>query len=494
MRILNYIGLFIGIFFLFSCAEDKGNYDYKTLNEIEIDGFKPATEDNGVYTLLIGQHLKINPIIKCSLEENSELAYLWTLDQDTIGKVQELDWIVPDGTAFGEKAGRLIVTDLHTKINYYHNFTVVITNPFNQGYYIYSRDPEDNAIISFLSSKTEKPEFVNTDNIGGINLGKYPTFATCEYGYDNNSNETWHMYFAAREGEYSLIQTNTLTFSPTATLTADSYIGGNPDNYTFAPTYFYTGASKFFTSNGQLIGYNEGLLYRPAHLGDHKLAPWLSAPAALQNMALVVFDETTHRFLYLQSQEDDPLNGIIGDSYTYDKIIDFEGQELTGAEEEIVAGGPDGWDPIMKVITRDNNGLHFYTLTFDMSGADPQYKPVMTRDTYISIAGVNANTRAIMNGKTWYILIGNTIYKSPILIPELTKVKDIPEELGEVRAFNICDNGDKIIVATYQPDSQNEMKGSVYFLNSETGEILEPGYPNVTGEAVSILNTDYEGF
>lgn len=494
MRILNYIGLLIGIFFLASCAEDKGNYDYKQLNDIEIGGFKPTTDNNGVYTLLIGQHLKINPTIECTLEENKELAYLWTIDQDTIGKTKDVDWTVPEDITFGEKAGRLIVTDLKTGINYYHNFTVVITNPFNQGYYIYARDNDDNAIISFLSSKTENPEFVTTDNIGGIKLGKHPVFATCEFGYDNNSNTTWHMYYAAQQGEYNLIQTNTLTFAPVTTLTSDSYIGGNPNNYTFAPTYFYTGASKFFVSNGQLIGFNEGLLYRPAHLEGHTLAPWLNAPASLANAVLVAFDQTTHRFLYLQSQEDDPLNGIVGDSYTYDKIVNFEGSDLTSMEEEVVTGEKDGWDPIMKVITRDNEGLNFYTLTFDLSGSDPEYKPVMVRDTHIPMPGVNVNTKAIMYGKTWYILIGNTIYKSPILMPELTKVKEVPTELGEVKAFNLCDNGDKIIISTYQSNSSKEMKGSVYFLNSETGEILEPGYPNVTGETVCILNTDYEAF
>lgn len=494
MRSFNYIWLSLLVFCLFSCAEDKGNYDYKTLNNVEITGFKPATDNNGVYTLLIGQYLDIKPVVKQTQGEARDLAYLWMLDRDTIGKAAVINWQAPETMSFGEKAGRLVVTDQRTKISYYHNFTVVITNPFNQGYYVYARDEEDNAIISFLSSKTTDPEFVTTNSIGGMMLGKHPIFAACQFGYDENYNTTWHMYYAVREGQFDLIKTNTLTFTPTTTLTADSYIGGNPDgDKTFSPSAFYTGANQFFISDGQLVAYNEGILYRPAHLGDVRLASWLNTPASLQNQSLVVFDLVRHSFLYLQSQEDDPLNGIIGDSYTYDRVVDFEGSDLTSAQEMIVEGGADGRE-LLKVITRDGNNLNFYTFTFDISGADPDNKPVMVRDAQIPVNGLNENVQAVLYGKTWYILAGNTIYKSPILLPSLSKVKDIPENLGEVKSFNICANGDKIIVATYQPDSPAANKGSVYFLNSETGDILEPGYPNVTGEAITILNTDYEEF
>ena len=70
------IGLYIIVLItlFYSCAEDKGNYDYKAVNEVIVTG---VTEDTSV---MRGEVLNIHPVIGRSLQASEEgLEYSWSL-------------------------------------------------------------------------------------------------------------------------------------------------------------------------------------------------------------------------------------------------------------------------------------------------------------------------------------------------------------------------------------------------------------------------------
>lgn len=74
---------------LYSCYDDKGNYDYKELTSIEIEEFSTIH-------LTLGDTLRINPVFTYSSADTvMNLEYTWTLGGKVIGKQRNLEY-VPD--------------------------------------------------------------------------------------------------------------------------------------------------------------------------------------------------------------------------------------------------------------------------------------------------------------------------------------------------------------------------------------------------------------
>lgn len=480
-----WITLLFSLALAFSCSEEKGNYDYKVLNSIEIEGFKPSNENGGIYLVVQGTRLLIEPELKQALEKDDDLSYLWLINKDTVARTRNLDMIMD--LTFGSKECCYIVIDNKTQIRYYHLFNMTVTSPYSNGYYLLAEQDDKSAVISYLSTAEENPEVINTRKIGDIELGSSPAYANCSYGYSSATGAyQWTMSFITREGDYRMIQTNTVNFMPTASLNDESFLAGNPDHYQFNPTYLHTtlAGSNFFIANGKLVALVKGVLYRPAK-GNYDLAPWIGS-IAMSSPLLTAFDRQQHKFIHLRQMANNPAAGTVGDANTCDEVVAIQGTDIMTGQEEIIGGGMLGRSMIVKAITRDASNLYFYTVDY----AD--YKnPKLTRDATIAASGINENTRVLLIDNTWYILIGNTIYKTPVLLPALTPVKTIPAEMGEIQTFVPCKEDSQFIIATYDANAKDQaLKGSIYFLNAETGEIQPEKYPYCTGKVVSILNVE----
>ena len=59
-----YCILLFTAFILNACYDDKGNYNYKDINEIEI-----SFEDNASYTKTFGEVLELTPILKMCIRD-----------------------------------------------------------------------------------------------------------------------------------------------------------------------------------------------------------------------------------------------------------------------------------------------------------------------------------------------------------------------------------------------------------------------------------------
>lgn len=74
-----YCILLFTAFILNACYDDKGNYNYKDINEIEI-----SFEDNASYTKTFGEVLELTPILNFDLsQEGDRYTYLWKLNDET---------------------------------------------------------------------------------------------------------------------------------------------------------------------------------------------------------------------------------------------------------------------------------------------------------------------------------------------------------------------------------------------------------------------------
>ena len=105
--------IFISLFLLSSCLyEDKGNYDYNRLPDLEIWGVEENYGDRLLYT----EYLKIVPEIKFSDEKDEAYSYAWYKkgkDKELvlISETKDLNYLPED---FGRNDFRFVVVHKET--------------------------------------------------------------------------------------------------------------------------------------------------------------------------------------------------------------------------------------------------------------------------------------------------------------------------------------------------------------------------------------------
>lgn len=130
-RFLTYILSFVAATTLLSCYEDKGTYDYRNVNQIEID-FNISTPS---ISTNIGSTVEINPTIKCSdvSKKESDLEYIWTVNQKTRDDWNKptFEWVVDE--KFEGTYITLEVKDKETDVSFFQNIFVQTKGTYNLG-------------------------------------------------------------------------------------------------------------------------------------------------------------------------------------------------------------------------------------------------------------------------------------------------------------------------------------------------------------------------
>lgn len=131
MKIKLYIYIFLLLSSLFSCYEDKGNYDYKELNEVQI-------EDIGFfYSFYIGDTLDIKPKLTFALDEDADFSYEWVVNGEVISTDRNL-YIENYQGSVGFKNCYYSVTENSTGVQYIYQFRMTISGVFQTGWLILS--------------------------------------------------------------------------------------------------------------------------------------------------------------------------------------------------------------------------------------------------------------------------------------------------------------------------------------------------------------------
>lgn len=130
MRIYVYVCFFVTAL-LVSCMEDKGNYDYVAVNEIQIDTIKNQTIE-------LYDTLRVVPKVTCSLGKSDELSYLWYKYVgkdgsmvDTISRERDLAYKVSD--LVGSYQVFYKVTDETTGLSGKTSFMMNVVGKFGEG-------------------------------------------------------------------------------------------------------------------------------------------------------------------------------------------------------------------------------------------------------------------------------------------------------------------------------------------------------------------------
>lgn len=134
---------------LSSCYEDKGNYDYKLMNDVTVNFTMEATE------FVMGDVLKVEPQLAFSLgEETNKLAYSWSLNRRQISTDRNLNWMADEEGKYMDL--RLTVTDTETGVSYFYASSITVTSPYvNNAWVVLSEKEDGTAMLTYLRPTTK---------------------------------------------------------------------------------------------------------------------------------------------------------------------------------------------------------------------------------------------------------------------------------------------------------------------------------------------------
>ena len=136
---------------MISCAKDKGNYDYRDINELKVGGLNSAYSGRtGVDTL----HISPAVVMTESVDDPSRMEYTWlakkgTTIVDTLGTEKELNYpisLAPDSYTL-----QVRILDKQTKVVWTGKATLTIGTPYSRGIMLIGEDANGNADVDMLS-------------------------------------------------------------------------------------------------------------------------------------------------------------------------------------------------------------------------------------------------------------------------------------------------------------------------------------------------------
>ena len=104
-----------------ACYDDLGNYDYRDINELEVEGIE------NMYARDVDDSLHIYPTLKgTQYSDTSQFTYQWEIGSNIMAETHDLNLLINMTT--GEKKCRYIVTDKKTGIQKYTSFRLNVSS------------------------------------------------------------------------------------------------------------------------------------------------------------------------------------------------------------------------------------------------------------------------------------------------------------------------------------------------------------------------------
>ncbi|WP_165760308.1 PKD-like family lipoprotein [Niastella populi] len=191
------------ITFLSACYKDKGNYDYRDINEIKISGLAAG------YAYVLGTTLHIDPAIQMSQKDldTAAAAYYWILYKDestiidTIGRSAVLDTrIVVEPAVY---TLWLRVVDKATGVTYKANTKVTVSTLFSIGMLLIGTDNNGNAEAEMISMVKDTIIFRNILSSSGLPGLRDPMSCMFFGGTSTNPNIA-RLWVMTKSGSYFL--------------------------------------------------------------------------------------------------------------------------------------------------------------------------------------------------------------------------------------------------------------------------------------------------
>lgn len=200
--------LFTAIFLLFivtSCYKDKGNYDYKEMNDIEVS--VKVEDEYGTYAL--GDIVTSTPELTFALgQENTNLEYEWSFAGKVISHTRNLEWVAD--TIASSKALQLAVLDKSTGVTYFGHTYISVSSKYATDGWVVLSEKDGNSTLAFLSHRNgfnpptgvvrDVYQMINGHPMGTGPMSVYPHWTN---QWDPEEKASW-LWIAQKGGQGAL--------------------------------------------------------------------------------------------------------------------------------------------------------------------------------------------------------------------------------------------------------------------------------------------------
>ena len=313
---------------LVACIEDKGNYEYKDINDITISGI------DSIYTVAMGSQLRINPVLEFSVSEaQDEYEYGWYILNPlnfymagpALSRERNLDIFIVNPASSTPYWLLFCVTNQTTGVRYEFRFRLYVLDKMQNGY-ILLHETENNfdldLISEFRDTLTQYHRVLDLfnselprDGRKAIDLVCYRCQLSPIIGFSGKRYAIWIL----TDNGTDRVRVSDYGWEPNYNISGissipDRYLKGDPlvAEKMHAPMGPWTSGSNWIYFKGDWYWYHlTQMAYfymQPINAPAPELPPYKAAPFifAREGNNAVLFNEDDNRFEY---QSINPLQG-----------------------------------------------------------------------------------------------------------------------------------------------------------------------------------------
>lgn len=237
-----YLLAIIGICVSTGCYKDKGNYDYRPINEVSVT----AVDTVNGYVAYFGDTLSVDPVIKGSLQGNGEYTYEWSVEEPNLATTvisTEKNLRYKVSLPPGNYSLRLKVTDVASGVLYHLRTNLQVSTEVYEGYLVLN-DVNGRSRLDMLSYQSASQQFTQiTDVLGtmGSSLPEQgaPINIFCmQISFTVTADVNSYKIYLSTASGTSVLNSETFDYKPTQDISYEM-IGDVPAGFT-ATSFFGT--------------------------------------------------------------------------------------------------------------------------------------------------------------------------------------------------------------------------------------------------------------
>jgi len=503
-KILNFLSLLIGIVFLTSCAKDKGNYEYKTLDEVTIDVEGVATS----YSLLRFDTLRIQPkvtykgeLVDPAKPQFPELQFSWEMyPSQTYRDVVERHALASTAMLKAAMSQRELswellftVTNTNTGVKTFSKFAVAITPALAEGWMVlYERNGNTDVgiIANNEISKAQTVEKLFMDVYSASNGG--PLKGTPGSLILSSANLAARRIYVQSSEEVAMVGLNTFAkvydFNQGIFWAKPSVATPSLVRATEARKEFLVNNNRVHSIDYTVIVQGERA-FSDAFGGTYgTLAPWMSTSTIGTTFDAIFYDQTNKKFMKIATRGSELIPIATAQLPTAPFDVNNVGMELLM--------GDMGWNNYEYIVMKDNANKHWLmSVNFRAGESNAIGRAKYDMSVCPEVANINSVTAGYL-GEIFYYGANNHLY-------QFKYTQNTAEQLWQAPAGEVITN-----IALQKYYYTNRAQGvlfdpknlckilyiATYNETTKIGTVYQIGVNQTNGSIITGTEKKYTGF
>ncbi len=439
----------LAVCLLTACYEDKGNYDYAELVEVQISGI----EEDQQFTAYVNEGFKIPVEVTYKNGTLKDVSYEWRIDNQVVSTEKDLD-IVVNLPVKPNLYSDFSVIDNETGIRTMVKFKVTISTSFQNGWLILSDEGSHSELSFIRSDGTLFANLYETKHGEQLNGGA----TMMKEHWTPWSSLAGEIFVGITKGPNYSVDLNGDDLRRVV-YNKDEFLGGIPDD--FAPQNMDCVANwDYIISNGKLYTryiqsqsapYHEGVFVNGAVPGDYSLLPLTLRGNVMFSYDIMAFDAKNRSYKLIREGQmsdfnyaDDPKKAFVP--------TNMNKSFLYGAATSTVS--PD--DYFITFLKGDDG--KYYVHRFYFAGWSAKTYSSISETIFPQPELIKPDTKwAVCNGRPYvYFTSGNKLYSYQYGDNGEGVVKELKGTTfaGNIKEIAICStNAQRLAVVSENPST-----------------------------------------